>query len=302
MSNLNPITTKALIESGLALVPVPLGEKGPNHPRWNTRDQCVTAKAQLPRLTGKNIGIAHAFCSPTATCALDVDSYKTAKDWLATHNIDLKKLLSAPDAVVIWSGKKYSLKLLYKLPTGRAPLESKKINDSDGKCALEFRCASRNGLTLQDLLPPSIHPEGRKYQWMGAGDPLHPPVIPIELLKLWDLLVRYQSRVDSRDFGSFQGHHRVLESPRQIATVKAALNYISADCPYESWRNICWAILSTGWACAEDIALHWSKTAENRFDEEAFWLLVQSFLPNHPSAITIGTVFHFARQGGWDGK
>jgi hypothetical protein len=90
------------------------------------------------------------------------------------------------------------------------------------------------------------------------------------------------------------------ETPRQVAIIQNALGHITADCDYERWRNVLWAILSTGWVCAEDIALAWSKTVPTRFEDDAFWELVNSYIPDHPNKITVGTIYHHARIGGWN--
>lgn len=51
---------------------------------------------------------------------------------------------------------------------------------------LEFRCGTREGLTVQDTLPPSIHPDtGRPYRWGGKGDWRAIPEIPAALLAVW---------------------------------------------------------------------------------------------------------------------
>lgn len=294
-------STAQLLNSGLCLVPIPDGLKGPTTLGWNQLGRCVKETAQIRLLTGGNMGLAHAYCTPTPTCAIDIDNFKLAKPWLATHGIDLVALLTAPDAVAVWSGKKNSLKLLYRLPPGVLPLESKKVNGIDGKSMVEFRCASKGGLTVQDVLPPSIHPDGHTYQWMGSGDPLQIPELPKALKSLWYLLLANACRVSTRRFVGAQAYHGRQETPRQIATIQAALFHIDADCPYDSWRNIVWAILSTGWSCAEDMAKCWSKSAPGRYDEDAFWLVVNSYMPNHASPITVGTIYHHARLGGWNG-
>jgi hypothetical protein len=126
-------------------------------------ERCVKSEAQLHKLDGINAGLAHAYCAPTPTCAIDVDNYKPAKAWLATHSNDLYELLLAHNAVVIWSGRKYSLNILYRLPQSVPPFVSKKINGEDGKSILEFRCATKDGKTVQDVLPPSVHPDGHHY-------------------------------------------------------------------------------------------------------------------------------------------
>ena len=293
--------TQELLISGWALVPMPVGSKGPTHSGWNTRERCITNSEQCHKLTGANVGLAHAYCTPNPTCAIDIDNYKQAKAWLATHDLDLNLLLLAPGAVVIWSGKEFSLKLIYRLPPGVPPVESKKINGNDGKSALEFRCATKDGRTVQDLLPPSIHPDGHEYQWIGQGNPLHLLEIPPAVLALWQLLVTNGCRVSNRKFSGVSIANYRLESPRQIATIKNALQHISADCHYELWRNIVWAVLSTRWSCAEVIAESWSKAAVNRYKDDSFWLLVNSYMPDHPTPISVGTIYHHARNGGWNG-
>jgi putative DNA primase/helicase len=295
--------TQKMLSSGWALVPIPHGQKGPVHSGWNLPSQCVTGVGNEDVLKGKNIGLAHAYCKPDPTCAIDIDNFKTAKPWLDSHGIDLKGLLEETDAVVIWSSKKFSLKLLYRLPRGTAPLASCKINGPDGQVSIEFRCATKEGKTVQDVLPPSIHPNGTEYKWLGPGDPLQVPVIPPAMLDLWGKLITKSIRIGDRKFSPELNHSPRLESPRQIAIIQDALSHISADCSYEIWRNIVWAILSTHWSCAESIALAWSRTAPDRFaeNEDAFWTLVNSYMPNRQSQITAGTIYHHARLGGWRG-
>lgn len=287
-----------MLTAGYALVPIPLGMKGPQTLGWNTREKCCLTVDQAPDLTGLNVGLAHAYCTPTPTCAIDIDHYPSAKLWLATHGIDLNLLLTSCDAVVIWSGKKNSLKLLYRLPPGVPPLESKKINGLGGRCALEFRCATKEGKTVQDVLPPSLHPDGHRYRWVGAGDLCRLPAIPEDLLEVWQALIANTARVSRRGINVSSPRP---ETPRQIATVRDMLKHIDADCSYERWRNSVWSVLSTGWECAEDLAQEWSKTAPDRYDEDAFWLVAASYMPAHSSPITLGTVCYLAREGGWNG-
>ena len=290
-----------LLQAGMSLVPIPWREKGPNTKDWNLRHNCITGASRIGHLSGLNIGLAHAYCTPSPTCAIDVDNYQAALPWLAMHDVDLLALLTANDAVVVWSGKKNSIKLLYRLPISTAPLESKKIVGSDGLSALEFRCAAKDGKTVQDVLPPSRHPDGHDYKWMGNGNPLLMPVIPQDLLAVWLQLISNTSRVALRRSQTVVINHPRQETPREVATIRSALNHIRADCEYEKWRNIVWAVLSTGWLCAEDLAFDWSKTAPERFDDDAFWLVANSFIPDHSTQITVGTIYHHARFGGWNG-
>jgi len=58
--------------------------------------------------------------------ALDIDNWAVATSLLVEHDIDLRALYDAPDAVIIHSGKPGRGKLLYAMPFGAA-LPSKKI-------------------------------------------------------------------------------------------------------------------------------------------------------------------------------
>ena len=302
MNHTHPIhLTSRLLQNGFALVPIPYGRKGPQTVGWNLRQNVAVNPSDANRLEGMNVGLAHAYCTPNPTCALDIDHYPNAKAWLASHSIDLDALIHASGQVVIHSGKRNSLKLIYRLPEGQLPLESKKINGTDGKAALEFRCATKDGHTVQDVLPPSLHPEGQLYIWLGDGDPLQPPYIPHELLSLWCLLIANGSRVALRKSNSLAGSHPRPETPRQVANVLSPLSFIDADCDYEMWRNVVWAVLSTGWLCAEDMAYDWSRTAPDRFEEDAFWLVANSYIPDLSDQITLGTLYYHARRGGWHG-
>jgi putative DNA primase/helicase len=297
---MNSADNHLFIQVGMKLVPIPYGTKGPKTQGWNLRKNCISNLSQIRLLDGMNIGLAHAYCEPTPTCALDIDNYKQAKQWFALHGIDLDKLIHAKNAVVIWSGKRLSLKLLYRLPVGVSPLISKKILGLNAKSAVEFRCATKDGKTVQDVLPPSMHPDGHRYEWYGEGDPLNPPVIPTEILSIWQTLLKNRRVVVGKKDLLFTNQSIRPETPREVATLKLMLCFISADCVYEKWRDVVWAILSTGWNCAEDIAYEWSKSAPDRFDEDAFWLVINSYKPDHTSPITVGTIYHHARLGGWD--
>jgi len=299
----NNLSAPGLIEAGFALVPIPHGQKNPIHRDWNLKSNCITTLDEAKNLEGMNIGLAHAYCTPVPTCAIDIDNYKTAKPWLDARGWDLYRHVNEPSAVVLTSGKRYSLKLLYALPIAANPMTSISIDGEDGNVALEFRCASRDGRTVQDVLPPSAHPSGSKYEWIGKGTPLDLPVIPGPLLDLWKELVTKRDKSKIRPRQRVFGFENPPETPRQIATLKEALGHINADCPYDIWRNVVWAILSTGWKCGEELALDWSKSAPHRFDEDPnkFSMLVSSYAPRPVSPITVGTIFFLARSGGWNG-
>ena len=147
----HPASVDAYIRHGWSLVPIPMGTKGPRTPGWNLKESALRSQTDLP--VGFGIGLAHAY---SGTMALDIDNWDMTTVLLSQHGLDLNALYDAPDAVVINSGKPGHGKLLYSMPFGLA-LPSKKILHL-GVTAYELRCATSNGLTVQDVLPPSIHP------------------------------------------------------------------------------------------------------------------------------------------------
>lgn len=163
---------------GWHLVEIPLGKKGPVTDRWNEREVCVADPEVAEWALAGNVGLAHAY---SGTCAIDVDDLERAIEFLREYDIDLQALLDAPDAVRIVS-RPGRAKLLYKITK---PLPSFKLGDD----ALELRCASGNGKTMQDVLPPSVHPDtGKPYEWKynrADGHWSKLPALPVDLARLW---------------------------------------------------------------------------------------------------------------------
>ena len=87
------------------------------------------------------------------------------------------------------------------------------------------------------------------------------------------------------------------ESALEISKTNNALSFISADCSYEIYRDVIWAILSTSWDCAEDIARKWSLTAPHRFSEATLQALINSY--SHTGGIHYGTLLYHARRAGY---
>lgn len=286
----HPASVDAYIRHGWSLVPIPMGTKGPRTPGWNLKQNALQSQADLP--PGYGIGLAHAY---SGTMALDIDNWDIATRLLGEHGVDLQTLYDAPDAVVINSGKPGHGKLLYAMPFGAA-LASKKILHL-GVTAYELRCATSNGLTVQDVLPPSIHPDTRQpYHWAGRGHWTRLPMIPQSLLDLWNgMLTQDQQRTIATD--------GVLNASWE--EIRQALEVVPADCAREEWIGIGMAL---HWAGSQtnqlDSALclwnEWSATAQYKYPGERAiiqqWL---SFKIDKANAVKLGTLFHIARQHGW---
>ena len=203
---------------GWHLVQIPEGKKGPLTSNWQKRELCV-ADPEIAEWLDGNVGLAHAY---SGTCAIDVDNVAAAAVWLAERKVDLSELLMAPDAVRIES-RPGRAKLIYKLGT---PLPSFKITH-EKKAILEFRCATQGGLTVQDVLPPSIHPDtGQPYAWRGDFTKL--PPMPPALAKVWtDMATPVRSR-----------NKPPTKSLPEAAQLREVLANWSPDCGYDDWIKV----------------------------------------------------------------
>jgi hypothetical protein len=254
------------VANGIVLIDIPPRQKGPVTKGWNEEKNAITDPERAAALTG-NIGIAHAYCLPVPTMALDIDNLPKARAWLAERGIDLDTLLDADDAVQISSGKEGSAKLLYLLPADVSPIPMKQITDPEtGEMILEFRCASANGLTVQDVLPPSIHPEtGKPYQWAGKGDWRFIPTIPSALLIVWQSLLKPAS-TQSRGGQTIADNSSVITLPPEtIQHLRSALVSMRAD-DRDLWIKCGMALKSLG-DVGRGIWLQWSLTSEKSQDD-----------------------------------
>lgn len=199
------------ITAGWALCAIPGGTKGPTTKGWHTNPVPLDAADGLA-----SAGILHAL---SGTCALDVDHLELARPWLAERGVDLDALLDADNAVQIVSGRAGRAKLLYRM---KRPLRTFRPSGS----GLELRCATSEGLSVQDVLPPSIHPDtGKPYEWGGGllGDWRSLPTIPANLLSVW------------RDLEpDIKADNIVTKSVDLVRLRKAAFKH-NPDCEYGEW-------------------------------------------------------------------
>ncbi len=143
-----------------------------------------------------------------------------------------------------------------------APIRTKQIVDPEtGGMVLEFRCASANGLTVQDVLPPSIHPDtGKPYHWAGKGDWRDIPEIPDQLLAVWQAQFKPPSVQSSPHDGTPHDSAVITLSPETIQHLRSALLSMRAD-DYALWVKIGMALKSLG-DVGRGLWLEWSLTSE----------------------------------------
>lgn len=286
----HPASVDAYIRHGWSLVPIPLGTKGPRTKDWNIKANALKTQADLP--IGNGIGLAHAY---SGTMALDIDDWTTATALLAEHGVDLNALYSASDAVIIDSGRQGHGKLLYAMPFGLA-LPSKKILHGN-ITAYELRSATSNGLTVQDVLPPSIHPDtGQPYRWAGSGNWMRLPTIPQSILDLWNSMLQQDKQRTISTEGSIDASWEEIQQ---------AIEHIPPDCSRDEWVNVGMALHWAGTQTDQlDQALqlwnHWSFGASVKYPGERE-ILSQwaSFREDKATAVKLGTLFHIAKRHGW---
>lgn len=87
------------------------------------------------------------------------------------------------------------------------------------------------------------------------------------------------------------------ESTSAVARLRSALDVISCD-SYENWIHVGMALHSTGWSCVQAMWDDWSRTSK-KYDgptQEQKW---KSFRTTAGPTLTLGSLFHMARQHGW---
>lgn len=286
----HPASVDAYIRHGWSLVPIPPGSKGPRTVGWNQREAALRSQTDLP--AGHGIGLAHAY---SGTMALDIDDWDTAAPMLALCGVDLQALYDAADAVIVDSGRPGHGKLLYAMPFGLA-LASKRVQ-LEQKTVYELRCATADGLTVQDVLPPTIHPDTQQpYRWAGRGHWTRLPTIPMALLDMWHSLIR-------QDEAPAPSAAPISASWEEI---RSALEAIPADCSREDWITCGMAIhhaASTDGALDEGFRVwnDWSATSQEKYPgERAVVSQWRSFRSDKSTAVRLGSLFHLARENGWE--
>lgn len=289
-------TAADYVASGLALVSIPTGQKGPSSKGWQRPENAMTDPQRASALRG-NIGLAHAYSRPR-TMALDIDDLPKARKWLDERGVDLDALLEADDGVQISSGRRGRAKLLYRLPPGCAPIRTRQITDPEtGEVMLEFRCASASGLTVQDVLPPSIHPvTGMPYRWAGKGTWKDIPQVPEPLLKVWQEQLQPTARPPSFTVVVGGDSPVAALSPETIQHLRSALLSMRAD-DHGLWIKAGLALKALG-DTGRGLWMEWSLTSEKSQDKEPL-ALARTWDGFTPTQIDYKFVFAEAQRRGW---
>jgi putative DNA primase/helicase len=163
------------LQCGWKLVMIPHGSKAPKTAGWNQAEQLVsTVESAIAKLShgALNMGLVH---TPSLTCAIDVDDEAFTRVIFDGIGLDLDAILAAGPRILSKAGR---AKVIFSLPES---LEMQKITwpKPGGTGPLERITVFelRTGLN-QDVLPPSLHPDGHNYAWAEQQAPWDYPEVP----------------------------------------------------------------------------------------------------------------------------
>ena len=269
------------LQNGWALTPVRRGTKKPHLTGWQLQDNSIHSVNDAYKIE-ESAGLLLAHCDPPFM-TLDVDDFLGAKKWLNKRGVDLAALLLA-DTVQISSGRSNRAKLLYTMDKPRL---THKIIEA-AKTILEFRCADRNGGSVQDVLPPSIHPDTlQPYTWKGDWHCV--PEAPSSLLAIWDEISSPPKRIQSLDVG--------VDVPACTADeLRQTLSRLDPN-PESQWWQVLAICTTTGLPGVKEIARKWSrgstKHTDREFDQKWEHALSRA---NRDDNLSYGTLVWMARK------
>lgn len=147
----------------------------------------------------------------------------------------------------------------------------------------------------QTVIPPSIHPDGMAYEWIGT------PLYEIDINDLPQLPEDFKQQVDKLIHGDQEeretaGVSFLWENPADEDVVDA-LNFIDPSCGYEDWVQIGMALQNHFGERGLSLWDTWSSKSDKYPDSKTIQTKWKSFKPNH--GITIKTLFKQARLNGY---
>jgi hypothetical protein len=259
------IEVEEYLNHNLRLVPIPSGQKNPVHAGWQMEENAVKSASEV---NGHNIGLLHEY---SGTCAIDIDDVEAAERLFEERGLSLVDFLLSNVQVI--SPNPGHAKVICRLPF---PIPSKKIV-LDKKDVLNFRCMGN-----QDVLPPSIHPLGAPYKWLGDWKAM--AYLPAEIVTWWSELLTPQVT-------------QPPAAPTSSAMITEALGFVSPDCDRKTWIEVGMAL---HYASPSNLELwrEWSSKSTSKYNPWEIDGQWRSF-KNRDDGIRVNSLYFHARKGGW---
>jgi hypothetical protein len=214
----------AYMQQGWHLVMMPMRTKGPNHPGWNSPSELInTPDRAIRRLSQgpQNMGLVH---QPSGTCAIDIDDEAWSRHILEEFGFDYDRLLDAGMRIMSKSGR---AKVVFIGAPADLPLIKVQWPKQDARTPMDrFTIIEFRAGPNQDVLPPSLHPDGHHYTWAEGQAPWdyekgELPQMPERLLEFWRTLADRSTglREEIDNLCPWKTQHigkRYVQSPRTI--------------------------------------------------------------------------------------
>ena len=175
---------------GLSLVPLPPRTKRPLAEDWG--NQVISDPGAAARFYTENpdwnIGVA---LFHSRLCSFDVDDIEATRQVFEEFGWDLDQLRASYPTI---QGSPGGFRVMFRVPDG-IDLPFHKLHwprkDDPRRVSVVWELRASKGQQLQDVLPPSIHPDtGRPYVWLTrpSNGFLEPPDWLLKLWQNWDAL------------------------------------------------------------------------------------------------------------------
>jgi putative DNA primase/helicase len=167
----------------LAIVQIEPGRKFPTHEGWNKPGgwfaDSGAAIAFYERHPAWGMG---AVLAPSGLCSLDVDNVLESRSVLGEFGIDVDKLAQQYPTIV---GRPDHCRVLFAVPPSAALGRKALIWPNSSDPAKRHVLFELRGGDVQDVLPPTIHPDTRKpYIWHTRPNGCFPEM-PEEMAAIW---------------------------------------------------------------------------------------------------------------------
>lgn len=280
---------QSLVSNGLSVIPLRARDKAPIPKGWQKYSKEKPSPDDISRwsqIKDANIGVVLGEAS--GIVAVDYDEHpefwELVAEMLPVSPIK-KRGAKGYTAFYRYNGEK-NASFKYKNPkTGQVDTVIDIL--SDGR---------------QTVVPPSKHPDGYDYRYLtrlALSDTLRGlPKLPDDLIQyILEIVERFDVYTRTN---CTQGEQSPAKEPDETITqeeVKKALSYINPDLSYEEWAHIGMALKHQfghhGLGLWDEYSTRGSKYC-GRKKLESLW---ESF---RGSGITIGTVFKYAKDAGYD--